>query len=270
MKPEDRIAEATKQLGIASTDDELSDNQMQALQGIQRILLAMEQSIEQQREQEVMADGGTLCLVCPACDLAQLTPVGSNVRGDGSDHDYLCSECGHTTNTPRERESRSNSDGLSGAAKMLSETDPDELGQPMTERGAIDPLVCPRGHHSIEISARSFRCKTCARNNRETVKWDKSELVDLREREPPEDERQLRADGAGRVPPDWMIDGEYDEVETRLTAIEKNVEWLRENGIESDTARRRLALINGDVEALEHIASAAQSDTRYRLGGDDE
>jgi len=53
------------------------------------------------------------------------------------------------------------------------------VGQP------IDPFVCPRGHHSIELSAQRFRCETCRNQGRETRTWDKSELVDLREEEPP-------------------------------------------------------------------------------------
>ncbi len=50
---------------------------------------------------------------------------------------------------------------------------------------AIDPLVCPRGHHAVRIHARRFDCETCRRQGRETTAWDRSELVNLREEEPP-------------------------------------------------------------------------------------
>lgn len=49
----------------------------------------------------------------------------------------------------------------------------------------IDPLVCPRGHHSVSISAERIHCDVCHNNGHETRSWDKSELVDLREEEPP-------------------------------------------------------------------------------------
>jgi DNA-binding MarR family transcriptional regulator len=57
-------------------------------------------------------------------------------------------------------------------------------GRP-TPDGRIDPLVCPRGHHSINISANRFNCETCRRNDFATTAWDRSELADLREGEPP-------------------------------------------------------------------------------------
>ena len=58
MKPENRIGQARKQLRIAGESDELSENQSTALAGLSKVLFAMEQSIDKQREQEVMTDGG--------------------------------------------------------------------------------------------------------------------------------------------------------------------------------------------------------------------
>lgn len=58
------------------------------------------------------------------------------------------------------------------------------------ERAPVDPLVCPRGHHSIEVNATRFSCETCHRQGREKSNWDRSELHDLRDGDPP-----LRADG---------------------------------------------------------------------------
>jgi len=153
MKPEDRIGEARKQLGIASNDDELSKNQTQALDGIRTLLLAMEQSIDKQRQQEVMTDGGP--------------------------------------------------------------------------GGAIDPLVCPRGHHSVAISSQSFRCKTCERNDREPCRWDKSELVDLREEQPPEDERELRADGGTPTIDTSELSDEEIEAVLQTPAFQKSLKYRR-------------------------------------------
>jgi len=49
----------------------------------------------------------------------------------------------------------------------------------------IDPFVCPRGHHSITVSRRRFCCYTCRKQGQDTCSWSKSELVDLRDEEPP-------------------------------------------------------------------------------------
>ena len=49
---------------------------------------------------------------------------------------------------------------------------------------AIDPLVCPRGHHSIGLAATRFHCQTCHKNGYEP-NYDKSEMVDLRVEDPP-------------------------------------------------------------------------------------
>ncbi|GAA1280193.1 hypothetical protein GCM10009725_30070 [Aeromicrobium tamlense] len=49
----------------------------------------------------------------------------------------------------------------------------------------IDPYVCPRGHHSVSLNATRFTCTTCCNQGRETTSWDRSELVDLRDQEPP-------------------------------------------------------------------------------------
>ncbi len=60
----------------------------------------------------------------------------------------------------------------------------------------IDPLVCPRGHHSIDLNATRFSCRTCRNQGRGQTSWDRSELVNLREQEPPlRDGREIRADG---------------------------------------------------------------------------
>lgn len=48
----------------------------------------------------------------------------------------------------------------------------------------IDPLVCPRGHHSIYVNAQRFNCQTCRNQGHETTSWDRSELVDLRYDDP--------------------------------------------------------------------------------------
>lgn len=49
----------------------------------------------------------------------------------------------------------------------------------------VDPLVCPRGHHSVQIGANRFRCVTCYNQDRDDYWFDKSELVDLRYDDPP-------------------------------------------------------------------------------------
>ena len=73
------------------------------------------------------------------------------------------------------------------------------------ERQGIDPFVCPRGHHSLEIFAHRFRCKSCARAGATPASWPKDDLVDLRDEQPPladiEDDRseldRLRAEMRG-------------------------------------------------------------------------
>lgn len=68
------------------------------------------------------------------------------------------------------------------------------MGSPRTEipeANAIDPFVCPRGHHGIVVYTNRFKCKTCRRQGRETYSWDKTEMVDLREENPPMDEREV-------------------------------------------------------------------------------
>ena len=49
----------------------------------------------------------------------------------------------------------------------------------------ITPYVCPRGHHSVEIGKGRFSCRSCLRQGFETRSWPRSELVDLRDEEPP-------------------------------------------------------------------------------------
>lgn len=70
--------------------------------------------------------------------------------------------------------------------------------------GGIDPLVCPRGHHSVKVHSNRFACQTCRNQDRDTHTWDKSELVDLRERDPPleetDDDRVVATDGGVDVP----------------------------------------------------------------------
>lgn len=44
----------------------------------------------------------------------------------------------------------------------------------------VDPYVCPRGHHSVEIGVTRIRCDACRKAGR-TWKWDRDQLVDLRE-----------------------------------------------------------------------------------------
>jgi hypothetical protein len=73
-------------------------------------------------------------------------------------------------------------------------------GGRIPEGQPIDPLVCPRGHHAVDVDATRFGCETCRANDLEPARWDKSELVDLRSEEPPladyGDERgRLMADG---------------------------------------------------------------------------
>jgi hypothetical protein len=58
-------------------------------------------------------------------------------------------------------------------------------GGRIPEGQPIDPLVCPRGHHSVEVGASRFGCETCRSNDLEPARWDRSELVDLRTEEPP-------------------------------------------------------------------------------------
>ena len=61
----------------------------------------------------------------------------------------------------------------------------------------VDPLVCPRGHHAITLSANRFKCDTCWHQDRDTTSWDRSELVDLREEEPPlRDDSDATAEGS--------------------------------------------------------------------------
>ena len=60
-----------------------------------------------------------------------------------------------------------------------------EFEATIPEAKPIDPFVCPRGHHAVKLNATRFSCKTCRRQQRETVTWDKTELVDLREEDPP-------------------------------------------------------------------------------------
>jgi len=38
--------------------------------------------------------------------------------------------------------------------------------------------------------------------------------------------------------------------ETRLDGIERNVEWLRDHGLDHPEAAERLGLLKGDVQAL--------------------
>jgi len=41
-----------------------------------------------------------------------------------------------------------------------------------------------------------------------------------------------------------------DDPETRLDGIERQIEWLREHGLEHEDAAQRLGLLKGDVQAL--------------------
>lgn len=73
-------------------------------------------------------------------------------------------------------------------------------GGRLPEGQPIDPLVCPRGHHAVDVDATRFGCETCRANDLEPARWDKSELVDLRTEEPPlvddgDDRGRLMADG---------------------------------------------------------------------------
>ncbi|SNZ06090.1 hypothetical protein SAMN06269185_1043 [Natronoarchaeum philippinense] len=60
----------------------------------------------------------------------------------------------------------------------------------------IDPLVCPRGHHAIRISRNTVSCVTCRDQRREQSSWDRSEVVDLRNEDPPlKDDNEVLPDG---------------------------------------------------------------------------
>lgn len=49
-----------------------------------------------------------------------------------------------------------------------------------------------------------------------------------------------------------ILPEDYDERETRLDAMEKNIEWLRDHDLDEQSmeAAKRLGLIKGDVQAL--------------------
>lgn len=70
-------------------------------------------------------------------------------------------------------------------------------GLSVDDGAPIDPLVCPRGHHSVKVSSNTFRCQTCYNQGHEQVSWPRSDLVDLRDGDPPlaDDEPELVTDG---------------------------------------------------------------------------
>jgi len=73
----------------------------------------------------------------------------------------------------------------------------DESRRPnIKPEGGVDPLVCPRGHHSVSLRTNWFTCRTCENQGREECSWDRSELVDLRDEEPPlRNEGNVATDG---------------------------------------------------------------------------
>jgi len=58
MNPEDRLAEAQKQLRIAAADDEVSEIQADGLAGLVAVINAMEDSMRLQRDHHLVTDGG--------------------------------------------------------------------------------------------------------------------------------------------------------------------------------------------------------------------
>jgi ribosomal protein L37AE/L43A len=62
--------------------------------------------------------------ICPACESAD---IRHRVRGDRT---WYCSQCGHDFAIPddRERVERDEKYGVSGLARVLLDTDPDDVG----------------------------------------------------------------------------------------------------------------------------------------------
>lgn len=69
MNPENRLAEAQKQLRIAAADEDVSETQSRAITGVLTIVEELERSIQRQRDDEIVTDGGQdLVLVYGARD----------------------------------------------------------------------------------------------------------------------------------------------------------------------------------------------------------
>lgn len=64
--------------------------------------------------------------VCPYCDSASVKPRNGRGLAADSDADYYCEGCQTALNEPIEREPRADP-GLYGTARVLAETDPDDL-----------------------------------------------------------------------------------------------------------------------------------------------
>jgi hypothetical protein len=47
------------------------------------------------------------------------------------------------------------------------------------QSNAIDPIVCPRGHHAVELGTRRAWCQTC-RNQGLDPNFDRDEVRNLR------------------------------------------------------------------------------------------
>jgi len=58
MNPEKRLAEAQKQLRIAAADQDVSESQSKAIAGVLTIVEELERSIQRQRDEEIVTDGG--------------------------------------------------------------------------------------------------------------------------------------------------------------------------------------------------------------------
>jgi len=94
--------------------------------------------------------------------------------------------------------------------------------------GRIDPLVCPRGHHAISISANRFSCNTCRQNGFDVTAWDQSDLVDLRDEEPPLAEEDLATDGGSESTADALQSCSRIEAERHARQAARSLDsWSR-------------------------------------------
>ncbi len=109
---------------------------------------------------EIRADGGRV-RACPQCNSSRLKrrkPKSSLSPLPASAPKYRCRDCGHTFDSPTERESFH---GLSEAAKALVSADPDEF-EIRTDGGADADRLAHRKHsRSSTDPATRRRCPEC-------------------------------------------------------------------------------------------------------------
>ena len=131
---------------------------------------------------------------------------------------------------------------------------------PVSHGNPIDPYVCPRGHHSVRVNATRINCLTCRNQGHKPTSWDRSELIDLRDEEPPlQDERTVMADGgtvedcADRSADEWeqYLEEHPDEV---VLFVDSNYEI---HTFEHEPEKGELTFLRGGTYGYDYDGSRA-------------